>query len=55
VLVREAGEQGVSLNHYLTEIVCSRARQTATVFHSKVARRESKPKIVNRRSTARPT
>ena len=29
VLVREAAEQGVSLNHYLTEIVCSRRRLTA--------------------------
>lgn len=29
-LVREAAEQGVSLNHYLTEIVCGRRRLTAS-------------------------
>ena len=29
-LVREAAEQGVSLNHYLTEIVCSRRRLTTS-------------------------
>ena len=29
-LVREAAEQGVSLNHYLTEIVCGRVRQAAS-------------------------
>lgn len=28
-LVREAAEQGVSLNHYLTEIVCGRRRMAA--------------------------
>jgi HicB family len=54
VLVREAAEQGVSLNHYLTEIVCSRARQTAIASNARVARRESKPSTVSRRSTTRP-
>lgn len=29
-LVREAAEQGVSLNHYLTEIVCGRRRLSAS-------------------------
>ncbi len=29
ILVREAAEQGVSLNHYLTEIVCGRRRMPA--------------------------
>ena len=29
ILVRDAAQQGVSLNHYLTEIVCSRRRLTA--------------------------
>lgn len=30
-LVSEAAQQGVSLNHYLTEIVCSRHRQGAAM------------------------
>lgn len=30
-LVREAAEQGVSLNHYLTEIVCGRRRLLASM------------------------
>ncbi len=30
ILVREAAEQGVSLNHYLTEIVCGRRRFVAS-------------------------
>ena len=33
-LVREAAEQGVSLNHYLTEIVCGRRRLEAVALRS---------------------
>jgi hypothetical protein len=33
-LVREAAEQGVSLNHYLTEIVCRRSTQRPSPAHS---------------------
>jgi len=36
-LVREAAEQGVSLNHYLTEIVCARNRQPNPGPHKRAA------------------
>lgn len=48
ILVREAAEQGVSLNHYLTEIVCGRHRLAVTTAQrsqgSSGGRRSSAPR-----------
>ena len=50
-LVREAAEQGVSLNHYLTEIVCRRQR---AAIASPVAARQTKVRVATR-SSSRPS
>lgn len=43
ILVQEAAEQGVSLNHYLTEIVCGRRRPAAGTPRRVVKRSRSGP------------
>jgi hypothetical protein len=52
-LVREAAEQGVSLNHYLTEIVCSRRRMIAPSSPRRALRRGRSSSPVGTRSTVR--
>jgi hypothetical protein len=55
VLVREAAEQGVSLNHYLTEIVCGRRRLTAvTSRRAKRSPKGSRSHPAPRRRSLRP-
>jgi len=53
VLVREAAEQGVSLNHYLTEIVCGRQKQDSVSSPQRTTRRERPSRPVGSRSTSR--
>jgi hypothetical protein len=52
-LVREAAEQGVSLNHYLTEIVCGRPRQAVASPRRVVKRSRSRSRPAPRRSLHR--
>jgi predicted HicB family RNase H-like nuclease len=44
-LVREAAEQGVSLNHYLTEIVCARRRSDNTATAQRPAPLKNKSPV----------
>lgn len=46
MLVHEAMQQGVSLNHYLTEIVCGRRRPTNVVRMAKKRPTVAKPKAL---------
>jgi len=48
VLVREAADEGVSLNHYLTEIVCGRARMRQPTRRARHTQRTA-----SRRATVR--
>lgn len=50
-LVREAAEQGVSLNHYLTEIVCGRHRTLAST--NRLAEDQERPSSSASRSRRR--
>lgn len=52
-LVREAAEQGVSLNHYLTEIVCGRRRMIAPSTPRRAMRRGRSSRPAGTRSIAR--
>lgn len=54
-LVREAADQGVSLNHYLTEIVCGRHRPARAAKRSaaRAAVRRGRGSAPTRRSLAR--
>ncbi len=47
-LVTEAAEQGVSLNHYLTEIVCARHRLDATMERNSARRQRSSGRVGSR-------
>ena len=52
-LVTEAAQQGVSLNHYLTEIVCARHRLDATLQPNGARRARSAGRVSSRQLALR--